>query len=140
MLLSKKLWIWTGTETFAKEPEFAQLLRRLKSTPVLNNKKSSLVFSYVCNGKFSVFWVLYCGITCKWVLFSTIELYFYCIDRWKVYNRLVFMCTVKTAIEVKCLCVSTSKNSTLFGLVRFSLYFCLSAPQLIGSIKRLELL
>ena len=33
-----------------------------------------------------------------------------CIDRWKVYNRLVFACTVNTAIEVKCLCVFTSKT------------------------------
>ena len=31
-------------------------------------------------------------------------------DRWKVYNRLVFACSVKAAIEVKCLCVSTSKK------------------------------
>ena len=28
-----------GTETFAKEPELAKLLRRLKSAPTLNNKK-----------------------------------------------------------------------------------------------------
>ena len=33
-----------------------------------------------------------------------------CINRWKVYNRLSFACTVKTAIEVKCLSVSTSKK------------------------------
>ena len=33
-----------------------------------------------------------------------------CIDRWKVYEGLVFECTVKTVIEVKCLCVSTSKK------------------------------
>ena len=64
-------------ETFAKEPEFAKLLRRLKSVPAFNNKKSLLFFLYVCKGKFAVFWVLYCGITCKWVLFSTIDLYFY---------------------------------------------------------------
>ena len=32
------------------------------------------------------------------------------IDRWKVYDRLIFVCTVKTAIELKCLCVSTSKK------------------------------
>ena len=44
-----------------------------------------------------------------------------CIDRWKVYNRLVFTCTVKTAIEVQCLCVSTSKNGTFLGLLHFSL-------------------
>ena len=33
-----------------------------------------------------------------------------CIDRWEVYNRLVFACTVKTAIKVKRQCVSTSKT------------------------------
>ena len=33
-----------------------------------------------------------------------------CIDNWKVYNRLVLACTVKTTIKVKCLCVSTSKK------------------------------
>ena len=33
----------TGTEIFAKEPKLAKLLRELKLTPVLNNKKSSLV-------------------------------------------------------------------------------------------------
>ena len=33
-----------------------------------------------------------------------------CIDRWKVYNRLVFACTVKTAVKVKHQCVSTSKT------------------------------
>ena len=31
-------------KTFAKEPKLAKLLRELKSTPVLNNKKSSLVY------------------------------------------------------------------------------------------------
>ena len=46
-----------------------------------------------------------------------------CIDCWKVYNRLVFACTVKTVIEIKRLCVPTSKNSTIVGLFRFSLSF-----------------
>ena len=32
------------------------------------------------------------------------------IDCWKAYNRLVSACTVKTAIEVQRLCVSTSKK------------------------------
>ena len=42
--------------------------------PALNNGKSSLVFLV---GKFVVFWVFYCGITCKWVFFPTIDFYFY---------------------------------------------------------------
>ena len=33
-----------------------------------------------------------------------------CLDHWKVYNRLVPSCTVKTAIEVLCLYFSTSKK------------------------------
>ena len=45
------------------------------------------------------------------------------IDRWKVYNRLVSSCTVKTAIEVQRLCVSTNKNGTFVGLLRLSLSF-----------------
>ena len=50
----------------------------------------------------------------------------------KVYNRLV---SVKTAIEVQHLRVSTSKNGTLVELLRFSLSLLgLSAPQLIRSI------
>ena len=37
------------------------------------------------------------------------------IDRWKVYNRLVSACSVKTAIEVKCWCVLTSQTTTLLS-------------------------
>ena len=57
------------TETFAKEPTLAELLRELKSAAVSYHKRVHWFFSYVCNGKSSVFWVLCCGITCKWVLF-----------------------------------------------------------------------
>ena len=42
--LSKELYILTGMETFAKEPEFLKLLRELKSTPARRYKKSPLVF------------------------------------------------------------------------------------------------
>ena len=45
------------------------------------------------------------------------------IDRWKVYNRLVFACTLKTAIEVNVDVFQLGKNGTLFGLFRFSLSF-----------------
>ena len=55
-----------------------------------------------------------------------------CIDSWKVYNWLVSACTVKTAIQVKCLCVSTSKKTTLLsGFFVSHCLFCLRAPQLI---------
>ena len=47
-----------------------------------------------------------------------------CIYRWKIYNRLVFACTVKkAAIEVKCLCVSTSKKRHSLRIFCFSLCF-----------------
>ena len=41
---TKKLYISTGMETFAKEYEFLKLLRELKLTPVRRYKKSPLVF------------------------------------------------------------------------------------------------
>ena len=68
-----------GTETFAKELKLAKLLQELKPTPGLNNKKVQWFFSYVCNGKFAAFWLLFCKITCKWVLFSNF------------YHRFVFL-------------------------------------------------
>ena len=46
-----------------------------------------------------------------------------CIDRWKVYNRLVSACTVKTAIEFQRSCVSASKNGNFVELFRFLLSF-----------------
>ena len=39
------------------------------------------------------------------------------IDCSKVYNRLVFACTVKAAMKVQCLCVSTSKKALLSGFL-----------------------
>ena len=50
-----------------------------------------------------------------------------CINRWKVYNRLITACTAKTAIEVQCLCASTSKVSLLSGVFvshHFFLFAC----------------
>ena len=61
-----------------------------------------------------------------------------CIDHWKVYNRLIPMCTAKTAIEVERQFVLTSKNVTFVGLPCFSPLFCLCAPQVIGQIQRLK--
>ena len=47
-----------------------------------------------------------------------------CIDRWKVNNRLVLACTVKTAMKVKRQCVLTrKKHSIVVGLLWFSPYF-----------------
>ena len=50
------------TETFTKKPKLAKLLRGLKPTLVSYNEKSPLVLLRVSNGKFSAFWVLFCGI------------------------------------------------------------------------------
>ena len=88
-----------GMETFAKKPKLAKLLRELKPMPVRYNKESWLVFC-----RMSV-------LTCTRVLFPTIDIFILaCIDSWKVYNWLISACTVKTAIEVKCLCVLTSNT------------------------------
>ena len=67
-----------------------------------------------------------------------------CIDCWNAYNRLVFACTVKTAIKVNGYVfqlattfpksLQLAKNGTLFGLFVSHCVFCLRAPQLIGSI------
>ena len=55
-----------------------------------------------------------------------------CIDRWKVYNRLVFACTVKTATEVQRLCVSTStKRALLSGFSLSFLFECAAANRAI---------
>ena len=62
-LFSQGIIDWTGTETFAREPKLAKLLRELKWVPVLHNKKVHWFLSHVCNGKFAVFRVLFCGIT-----------------------------------------------------------------------------
>ena len=95
--------------------------------PVLNNKKTG--FSRVCNGKIAVFWVLCCGITSKWALFSTIDYISISAHRSlkSIYNRLISVFTVKTAIEVKRQCVLASKKKTalLSGfLVSHRLFVC----------------
>ena len=46
-----------------------------------------------------------------------------CIDHSKVFNRLIFACKVKTAIEVEVDVLQLAKNGTLFELFHFSLYF-----------------
>ena len=61
-------------------------------------KKVHWFLSYVCKCKFAACWVLSCRITCKWVLFPSIDVCFY----WppsisEINNRLVTACVVKTA-------------------------------------------
>ena len=77
--------------------------------------------------------------TCKWVLFSTIDLYFYQLAQnvgKQVYNRLVSACTVKNVIEVQRLCVSTSKRRHFCQLFLPSFLFACDAPS--RAIWRLE--
>ena len=68
---------WTETETLAKKPKLAKLLRELSRCPFCTIKKVHWFLSHVCNNKFAVFWVLCGGITCKRVLFPSTDLYFY---------------------------------------------------------------
>ena len=58
-----------------------------------------------------------------------------CIDLWNAYNRFVSACTVKTVIEVQCLCASTSKNGTFVGFLCFSPAFLLAC----AAINRVNL-
>ena len=95
-VVSARIYKLNRNENFCKGTKLAKLLRRLK----LTIKKVHWFLSRVCNGKFAVFWVLCYGITCKWPLFPSIDVYF-C---WLAliigkYNRLATACIVKTAIE-----------------------------------------
>ena len=124
-------------ETFAKEPGFAKLLRRLKSTPVLNNKKVHWFFSYVCNCKFAVFWVLYCGMTYKWVLFPTIDLYFYQLAQ-IVGKYIIDSCSraqPRLRWKLNVYVFQLAKNGTPVGLLRFSLSFLFAS----AAINRVNL-
>ena len=58
-----------------------------------------------------------------------------CIDRWKVYIRLVSGYTVKTAIEVNVYVFQLAKNGTFVELLRFSPSFLFAC----GAINRVNL-
>ena len=66
-LLEQGIIIPTRMKTFAKEPKSVKLLRKLKPTPVSCNKKRpmSVMADFLC----FFFLALFCGMTCKWVLF-----------------------------------------------------------------------
>ena len=94
-----------------------------------DNKKVHWFFSYVCNGKFAVCWVLCCRITCKRVLFPGIGVYFYQLAQIiEMYNRPITACIVKTATEAQCLCSTSEKASSCFFISHHRILF---APQLI---------
>ena len=44
---------------------------------MVTTKKITVFFCDVCKAQLTVFWVLFCGIICKWVLFATIDVIFY---------------------------------------------------------------
>ena len=127
---SKRLNQWiinmSRNENFCKGTRVSKVIAETKvDARVEQWKKFTGLANLLWFGKFAVFWVLWCGITCKRVLFPyhRFIVLLACIDRWKVYNWLVFACTVKTVIKVKRLCVLTSKNGTLVELLRFSVFF-----------------
>ena len=78
LLLATRSYRWS--KELQTEQEWKLLQGNLSQQNYFRNytiKEVHWFFSYVCNGKFAVFWVLCCGITCKWVLLPTIDLYFY---------------------------------------------------------------
>ena len=80
-----------------------------------------------------LFLVLCCGITCKWVHFLSIDVFFLlaCIVYWNIYNRLVITCIVKTAVGVKCLCSASEKELLSSGFSFLIVFDSLRAPQII---------
>ena len=104
----------------------------LSRHPCRTIKKVYCFFLHVCKGKFAVFWVLCCGITCNWVLFSSLDVYFYWLAYIiSKYNRLVIACIVKTATRVQRLCFTSEKGSLSSGFFFSHHLLCLRAPQLI---------
>ena len=88
-------------------------------------KKVDWFLSHVCNGKFAAFWVLICEITCKWVLFPTMDLQFYqfaqIVRKYIIdsFPRALSRLRQKLNIYV----FQLAKNGTIVGLLRFSLSF-----------------
>ena len=70
--------------------------------------------SHICKGKLAAVF------SCHRFIFLLA-----CIDRWKVYNRLVSACIVKIAIKVECLCVPTSKKRHFYGASSLLIVFLL---------------
>ena len=63
---------------FCKGTQVSKIIAEAKvDARVEQQKNFTGIFLHVCNGKFAVFWVLCCGVTCKRVLFPTIDIYFY---------------------------------------------------------------
>ena len=124
------------TETFAKEPKLAKLLRGLSRRSRRTTRKLHWFFSHVCNCKFAAFWVLFCGVTCKWVLFPIIDLYFYQVAQIVGYYTIESFPRAQSRLQQKLnvYVFQPAKNCTLVGLPRFLSSFCLRAPQLIRLI------
>ena len=62
---------------FCKGTCVSKVIAETKVDARVDKQKKFTGYSRVCNGKFAVFWVLYCGITGKQALFPLIDLYLY---------------------------------------------------------------
>ena len=97
--------------------------------PVLNNKKVHWLFQYVYNAKFAVFQVLCCVITCKRVLFPSINVCFHQLAQIsEIDNRLVTARIVKIATGVQCQC-STLEKVRLCPFVSVGVFVCVRHNQ-----------
>ena len=134
----RQLWIfyvfvqgiidWTGTETFAKEPKLAKLLREHKSNACAVSLKKftgfsrmSVIASLLCFGCFPV------GQHVNGGFFANIDVGFYwpaCIDHWNIYNWLV------AAAGVECLCFTLEKHHCFWVSLFPTLFVCSHALQL----------
>ena len=110
---------------FCKGTRVSKVIAETKDDAhVGQQKKFTGFFSYVCNGKFAVIWVLCCGITCKWVLYPTIDLYLYqlaqIVGKYIIDSFLRAQSRLPQKLYVQVF--QLAKTGTLFGLC-FSLCF-----------------
>ena len=108
-------------QTGKKPLQRSQVGKIIVGVKTVQQKKST----GFCNGKFSAFLVLFCGITSKWVLFPTIDLYIYqltqIVRKYIIYSFLREQSRLRYKLKVYMF--ELAKNGPLFRLVRFSLHF-----------------
>ena len=97
----KELKIWTGTETFAKEPKLEKIISGDKADAyAMPYRKFTGLFSYVCNAEFE-FWRFAAVQYVNGWLFADIDVFFIGLRRsLKQYSRLVIACIVKNATGI----------------------------------------
>ena len=124
----------TGTETFAKELKLAKLLL------VMYNKKVQWFLSHVCIGKFAVFRVLCCRITCKWTFFLLTQMYIFIGLHRSLENIIDSLPRAQSRLRSKLNVYEfqLAKTSLLAGFFVSHRHFMFACAATNRSVKRLE--